>query len=154
MTLASLNVNSLITKIDEVRLLVKNENIDILAINETKIDSKIDDRLVALEDFSLCRCDRSRKGGGVALYVRNTVRFKPREDLPNTSLELICIEVEPLNSNPFIVIAWYRPPSEPISCFDSLHENLSFFYGEGKEVFILGERTVISVIETPVQATL
>ena len=39
--MASLNVNSLITKIDEIRLLVKNENIDILAINETKIDKKL-----------------------------------------------------------------------------------------------------------------
>ena len=96
--MASLNVNSLITKIDEIRLLVRNENIDILVINETKVDQKIDDRLISLEDFSLCRYDRSRQGGGVALYVRNTVRFKPREDLPNKSLELICIEVEPPNS--------------------------------------------------------
>ena len=137
--MASLNVNSLITKIDEIRLLVKNEKIDILAINETNIDHKIDDRLISLEDFSLCRYDRSRQGGGIALYVRNTVRFKPREDLPNKSLELICIEVEPPNSNPFIVIAWYRSPSEPNSCFDSLHENLSFLDGEGKEIIILGD---------------
>ena len=81
--MASLNVNSIIAKIDEIRLLVKNENIDISAIIETKIDHKINDRLVFLEDFSLCRHDRSRQGGGVALYVRNIVRFKPREDLPN-----------------------------------------------------------------------
>ena len=92
--MASLNVNSLIMRIDEIRSLVKNENIDILAMNETKIDHKIDDRLISLDDFSLCRYDRSRQGGGVALYIRNTVRFKPRVDLPNKSLELICIEVE------------------------------------------------------------
>ena len=52
---------------------------------------KIDDRLISLNDFSLCRNDRTRQRGGVALYVRNTGRFKPREDLPNKSLELICI---------------------------------------------------------------
>ena len=75
--MASLNVNSLIAKIDEIRLLVQNEKIDILAINETKIDHKIEDRRISLEDFSLCRYDRSRQGGGVALYVRNAVRFKP-----------------------------------------------------------------------------
>ena len=86
-------------------MLVKDENFDILAINETKIDHKIDDRLISLEDFCLCRYDRSRQGGGIALYVRNTVKFKPREDLQNKSLELICIEVEPPNSNPFIVMA-------------------------------------------------
>ena len=125
-------------KIDGIRSLLKNENIDILAINETKIDHKIDDRLISLGDFSLCRYDRSRQGGGVALYIRNVVRFKPRVFLPNKSLKLICIEVEPPNSNPFIVIGWYRPPSEPNSCFDSLHKNLSFLDGEGKEIIILG----------------
>ena len=49
--MASLNVNSLIAKIDEIRLLVQNEKIYILAINETKIDHKIEDRLISLEDF-------------------------------------------------------------------------------------------------------
>ena len=104
MTLLSLNVYSLIAKIDEVRFLVKNENIDILAISETILERKIDDRLIALEDFSLCRFDRNRKGGGDALFVRNTDRFKPREDLPNRSLELIGTRAESPNSTHFTVI--------------------------------------------------
>ena len=137
--MASLNVNCLLAKIDEVRLLAKNKCIDILTVNETKIDSKVDDQLIAVDDFSLLRNDRNRQGGGVALYVRNTVGFRPRQDFPNKSLEIICIEVEPPHSNPFIVIAWYRPPSEPNSCFDSLQENLSFFDREGKEIIILGD---------------
>ena len=41
LTMASLNVNSLIMKIDEIRLLIKKENFDILAINETKMDNKL-----------------------------------------------------------------------------------------------------------------
>ena len=63
------------------------------------------------DDYSLKRCDRNRNGGGVALYVRNTVNFKPREDFPNKSLELVCIEVEPKNSLPLIILGWYRPPN-------------------------------------------
>ena len=51
---------------------------------------------------------------------------------------MIGIEVEPPNSDPFIVIVWYRPPNESNSCFDSLHENLSFLNDEWKEFFILG----------------
>ena len=39
--MASLNVNRLIAKIDEIRLPVKSEKIDILAINESKIDHKL-----------------------------------------------------------------------------------------------------------------
>ena len=95
--------------------------------------------LIALDDYSLCRYDKSMQWGGVALYVRNTVKFKFREDLPSKSLELICIEVEPPKSSPLIVIAWYISPSESNSCFDSLHENLSYLDGEGKEIIILGD---------------
>ena len=75
--MASLNVNSLLAKIDEVRLPAKNKCIDILTVNETKIDSKVDDQLIAIDDFSLLRNDRNRHGGGVALYVINTVGFRP-----------------------------------------------------------------------------
>ena len=35
--------------------LYKTKKIDILAINETKIDHRIEDRLISLEDFSRCR---------------------------------------------------------------------------------------------------
>ena len=137
--LASLNVNSLLPKIDEIRLLVKNKKIDILVVNETKIDDKVEDQLIAIDDYSLKRCDRNRNGGGVALYVKNTVNFKPREDFPNKSLELISIEVEPKNSLPFIILGWYRPPSNPVSCFECLEENLRYFDGENKEMILLGD---------------
>ena len=39
--MTSFNVNSLIAKIDEIRLLVENEKIDILAINEPKSITKL-----------------------------------------------------------------------------------------------------------------
>ena len=76
---------------------------------------------------------------GVALYIRNTVSFKLRDDLPNKSLELICIEIEPPNASPFIIVAWYRPPGVPVSCFESLEENLRFLDRENEEIIILGD---------------
>ena len=58
---------------------------------------------------------RFRQGGGVALYVRNTVRFKSPHDLPKKSIELITIDIKPQNSNPFIAMTWYRPLNKPNS---------------------------------------
>ena len=126
-------------QIDEIRLLVKNKKIDILVVNETKIDDKFEDQLIAIDDYSLKRCDRNRNGGGVALYVKNTVNFKHREDFPNKSLELICIEVEPKNSLPFIILGWYMPPSSSVSYFECLEENLRYFDGENTEMILLGD---------------
>ena len=61
--------------------LQKNEKIDIFAINETKIDDKVKNQLVDIDEFDLKRSDRDRQGGGVPLYIRNTVSFKLRDDL-------------------------------------------------------------------------
>ena len=68
--MASLNVNGLLSKIDEVRQLAKNEKIDIFAINETKIDDKVKDQLVDIDKFDLKRSDMDRHRDGDALYIR------------------------------------------------------------------------------------
>ena len=98
MVIASLNVNSLLLHIDEISLLVKVLEIRILALNETKLDKNIDDSLVNIDGYTIKRHDRDRQGGVVAIYLKNTLLDKTtvREDLPNSALELICVEINPL----------------------------------------------------------
>ena len=44
MKLASLNINSITKHIDELRILVKDKPLDLIAINESKIDDTVLDR--------------------------------------------------------------------------------------------------------------
>ena len=46
--------------------------IDILAVNETRLDDTISGREVTVPGYVLEREDRNRDGGGVALYILNT----------------------------------------------------------------------------------
>ena len=64
----------------------------------------------------------------------------------------MCIEIEPPNASPFIIVAWYRPPSVPISCFESLEENLRFLDRENKEIIILGDTNCDFSLPTPSNA--
>ena len=48
--MTSVNVNSLLPKTDEIRLLAITTKIDILVVNETKIDDKIEDQLIVIGD--------------------------------------------------------------------------------------------------------
>ena len=73
MVIASLNVNSLLLHIDEIRTVVKDLGIHILAMNETKLDGTIDDALVRIDGYSIKRCNRNRNGGGVALYIIDSI---------------------------------------------------------------------------------
>ena len=79
--ICSLNAPSLVKHKDVVE-----NKIDIIAINETKLESNIGNSRVALNDFSLLRCDRNRHGSEVAMYVRETIDFEHRTDLQTDKL--------------------------------------------------------------------
>ena len=71
--LASLNVGSLNKHIDEVKVLLFDISIDVLAINETRLDSTISDNEMHVPGYEIVRRDRNvngRTGGGVCFYVR------------------------------------------------------------------------------------
>ena len=57
-----LNINSLLLHIDELKLFLSTAKIDILAINETKLDSHIKNHEIQLPGFKLVRRDRNLSG--------------------------------------------------------------------------------------------
>ena len=65
------------------------------------------------------------------------MRFILRNDIPNSNLELLCIEVQPHKSKPFLSIAWYRPPNDSITAFHKVETLLSFLDKEGKEIILM-----------------
>ena len=65
--------------------------IDILAVNETRLDDTIFSGEVTVPGYALERNDRNR--GGVALYIRNTINYERLFVLECESLEWIGIKV-------------------------------------------------------------
>ena len=51
--IASFNINSLLKHKDELRVCMFNQQLDILAINETKLDSNVPPNLIFLEGIDL-----------------------------------------------------------------------------------------------------
>ena len=73
LVIACLNINSLISHIDNLRNFIYDSNIDILAINETKLDTTILNNEIHLNGYEIIRKDRlinGRNGGGVCIYIR------------------------------------------------------------------------------------
>ena len=139
MVIGSINVNSLLLHIDEVRELIKDKGFHILAVNETKLDSTIADSLLGVDGYAMHKQDRDRHGGGVAVYVRDSLKHHRRRDISEEGLEFISIEVKPTKTLPFLVAAWYRTPSDPIESFTKLEGILEFFDHENKETILLGD---------------
>ena len=64
---------TLLKHLDELRVLADQQKPDILAINETKIDDKISDQEIAIDGYYAERTNRNQFGGGVAMYICNSV---------------------------------------------------------------------------------
>ena len=117
MIIASLNVNGLRRHFDKIQNILSNLGIHVLALNETKLDDNHPKELSDILGYQQVRFDGSRSGGGASIYIREPIKSRTRSDVPKNDLELICIEIEPPKSRPFLVLAWYKPPSAPVDVF-------------------------------------
>ena len=113
----ALNIFSLIPHLDELRIFLNEQRPHIIGITETKIDSNIDNSHIEIDDYVVERNDRNRHGEGVALYIHKSVSYRLREDLSNSDIESISIQVKVCNYKPFIVTSIYRPPGIPVDCY-------------------------------------
>ena len=102
---ASLNVNSMVKHIDELRILLESKPTDILLINESKIDDTVPDNEIYINGYNIIRNDRNRNGGGVIMYLGQSLSFTERNDLVPDSLEMICVEIKKPYNKSFLVYA-------------------------------------------------
>jgi hypothetical protein len=68
------NINSLLKNIEHIRYILSQYSFHIFAINESKIDSLVNDSEISIPGYKLVR--RDRNGGGVVIYMfKNTSPF-------------------------------------------------------------------------------
>ena len=70
--LANLNITSLVKHIDELRILLADTPVDVLSINEARLDDSVKDSDVYIPGYEIIRRDREingRLGGGVCFFV-------------------------------------------------------------------------------------
>lgn len=79
------NARSIMNKLDELELYVRDENLDIVGITETWLTASVLSSEVSIEGYTLLRKDRNdankTRGGGVALYINDEITIVEREDL-------------------------------------------------------------------------
>ena len=75
----------------------------------------------------------------MAVYIRETLNFEHRIDFPVGNLETICIEVKPNCSEPFFILAWYRPPKYETDTLTEMETLLRAVESEKKEIILIGD---------------
>ncbi len=108
----SLNICSLYKKIDELRLIVLECKPDVISLMETKINDSICSTELNIQNYDLYRRDRTRHGGGIAVYIRSQLQYtvlSPR--LPDSS-ETMWFNISLPCTRPIIFGAVYRSQIE------------------------------------------
>ena len=138
--MASINITSLLKHLDELGILLADNSVDVLAINETRLDSSISDCELFIPGYEIFRRDRSingRHGESVCFYVRSTINYTPRLDLNIDHLENLCIEIRKPRAKPFLVITWYWPPDSTVDKFSCFELDVG-----GLEYYLMGDMNV------------
>ena len=103
----SLNINGLLSHINELRVFIGDHRPGIICINETKINDKIHDSDIEIDNYLLVKKDRNSDGNGVAMCILKDLEFAVRDDLMTYNLENVTMQLKIGNYRSFIVTALY-----------------------------------------------
>ena len=123
-------------KLPDIVRIIEQHSIDIISINETHLDSTINNFEINIPGFSLYRNDRNRHGGGVAFYVRETISHTLRADLSMTDIESLWVEMKSPDGTSYLLCSMYRPPSASHDYYDKMIENIDLVSMLNKEIVI------------------
>ena len=135
-----INAQSLLGHFDEIELLIKERNIDILCISETWLHQEISSSFISIPNFHIYRCDAGR-GGGVCIYVRDTLKSNKISStaVNDTAVEDIWVTVQS-NMHPSILVGTiYRHPHATAESFEYLENIFREMSLKRKPLFILGD---------------
>ena len=133
-----LNINSVLPKIDELRIIAKETKPSLIGLTETKIDNTVNDEEIQIPGYILERSDRNRKGGGVACYIKSDISYNVINTFSD-EIENIFVDIMLPKTKPILVGVVYRPPdkSDFIQKFSEAISNSVNF--DNQEVYILGD---------------
>ena len=139
--LIHLNINSLLSKIDELREIARKTRAKVIGITESKLDGSVLDGEINIDGYQLVRSDRNRHGGGVACYIRTDISFNVRGDF-SSEIENIFLDILLPKTKPILIGILYQPPDQS-KFLDNLSTSISqtCSFNE-QEVYILGDLNI------------
>ena len=136
------NVQSLCNKTEQMRHILDAEgnNIHILGITETWLNKSHSDSEIAIHGYNLERRDRTKyHGGGVAVYVHESVTYARCPDLESDAVEALVIRVSFPHAKSMFIAVVYRPPSAPVAWYGVLDDFMDRLCAQECELVLMGD---------------
>ncbi|MES9881747.1 MAG: reverse transcriptase family protein [Sedimenticola sp.] len=133
------NIQSLVPKLDIIEQEI--QFYDVAVFTETWLNDTVLTDSISISNYSPpYRSDRQgRIGGGVAIYVRDSLTAIRRHDLEVPSLEVVWVEVK-VNSKNILIGGFYRPPNAKRDYLDCIHMSIDRAKNSSiNDIIILGD---------------
>ena len=127
-----------------MREVVDKVLIDILCIDETKLDDTFPDAQFKINNYQYppFRRDRNSKGGGKIVYIRQGLISKRLSKFESKGIETICIELT-ISKKKWCILFAYRPPNlDKNTFFSEISNNLSLIINEYEIVIVAGDLNI------------
>ena len=136
--LSFMNINSILPKIDEIRYIAKLTNATVIGLSETKLDNTVLRSELEIEGYDLVRSNRSRRGGGLACFVKSSISYNRK---PNfcVNAESIFIEISLPKSKPVLIGILHRPSIKYdfVNCLERTFSDINIF--ESQECYLFDD---------------
>ena len=139
---ANLNIQHFLPKIDEIKyhLSQKENKMHILGLCETFLNENTTNTDLSIPNYNFERRDRSNKsGGGILIYVLDSLPYKRRRDLESDSVEVIWLEICFSHSKPFLLGFVYRPPNSKREWCETFSKTIDIIDTQNIEYHIIGD---------------
>ena len=132
------NVRGLCKHLNEVKILLENTPLDVLALTETHLNSNISDNELRIDGYNIKRKDRvNREGGGCAIYYKESLDIEEMGKYNTVGLEALWIEAK-LCSQRLLIGCVYRPP-DVTTFYDKFQTLLENIWLTRKNIAIAGD---------------
>ena len=132
-----ININSLLSKNDELKCIANKTKAAIIGIIESKLDHTVPDLGVNLPGYDILWCDRNRNSNGVACYIKKDLCFNTRP-LNCKEIENIIFDILLPKSKPITIGVFYRPPNQA-NFMELIVKSFSLLNLKDDEIYLLGD---------------
>ena len=141
-----LNINSLRYKVVNLRHVLFESELDILAISETKLCDEFPDSQFAIEGYyhpAQFRKDRTAHGGGLIVYVRNGIPVRRIKTFEPPHQEIICLEIT-INKSKWLIYSFYRSESfrDLTTFLEELKKSIDKAINKYENIVLMGDINV------------
>ena len=129
MIISHYNINSIRNKFYEMKIILELQLCDILGVAETKLDKSFPMKQFCIDNYKLYRQDRNSRGGGVMLYIKDTIPNRIIKEFSGerNSIDYITIELTTQRGK-WNLTYIYCPPRVPDSVLSEFMFSLSEYF--------------------------